>query len=108
MSANAFVMSFMATPHNPPAHAAALQVYFGFGSILDVVATKLRPTFALRATLVMSQPFLLLFQHACYLEWMALAWLMRTGFACSDNTNDVPWQQHIQCFSLQKKACCCS
>ncbi|DBB01839.1 TPA: hypothetical protein ACH3X1_000447 [Trebouxia sp. C0004] len=27
MSANAFVMSFMATPHNPPAHAAALQVW---------------------------------------------------------------------------------
>ncbi len=38
MSANAFVMSFMAMPHNPPAHAAALQVRFGFGTILHVVA----------------------------------------------------------------------
>ena len=73
MSANAFVMSFMATPHNPPAHAAALQVGFGFGTVLHVVGTLLDPMFALHATLVMSQPFLLLVQHACYLEWMVLA-----------------------------------
>ena len=39
MSANAFVMSFMATPHNPPAHAAALQVRFEADTTLDVVDT---------------------------------------------------------------------
>ncbi len=66
MSANAFVMSFMATPHNPPAHAAALQVHFGFGTILDVVGTQHDPMFASCATLMMSQPFPLLVQHAWY------------------------------------------
>ncbi len=69
MSANAFVMSFMATPHNPPAHAAALQVRFGFGTILDVVATKPRPMFVLCATLVMRQPIPLLVKHACCTAW---------------------------------------
>ena len=47
MSANAFVMSFMATPHNPPAHAAASQVRFGFGTILDVVGTQHEPNICL-------------------------------------------------------------
>jgi hypothetical protein len=70
MSANAFVMSFMATPHNPPAHAAALQVRFGFGTILDVIGTQHNPMFALYAALVMSQPFPLLVKHACYPEWI--------------------------------------
>ena len=69
MSANAFVMSFMAMPHNLPAHAAALQVLFGFGTILHVVGTVHDPMFALCATLAMSQPIPLLVKHACCTEW---------------------------------------
>ena len=68
MSANAFVMSFMATPHNPPPHAAALQVCHGVGTVLDVVFTQPRPMFASCAALVMRQPNSLLVKHACCTE----------------------------------------
>ena len=86
---------------------------FGFGTILDAVGTQHDPTFALCATLVMSQPSPLLVQHACCTAWTVCSDSF-TGLAIVDNTNHVLWQltlntsSTLNAFSLQKKACCWS